>query len=61
MTFPVEAGPYDTLDVWLEDSANIGISFGVGNSYLLAQGAERLLDKEEFKGQQLLDPYGKKF
>ena len=44
VTFPVEAGPYDTLDVWLEDSANIGISFGVGNSYLSAQGAERLLD-----------------
>ena len=46
----MEAGPSDTLDIWLEGAENIGISFGVGNSYVSAIGAERLLDVEEFKG-----------
>ena len=50
VSFPVEAGPSDTLDVWLEDAQNVGISFGVGNSYVSAIGAERLLDEADFKG-----------
>ena len=61
MTFPIEAGPFDTLDVWLEEFENIAIAFGVGNSYVSAQGAERLLEPEAFKGNQLLEPWGKKF
>ena len=51
MTFPVIAGPSDTLEIWLEETRNIGITFGVGNSYVSAIGAERLLEPENFKDQ----------
>lgn len=59
--FPIDAGFSDTISISFVGTDNIGISFGVGNSFTTAQGGESLLDPEEFDGKQLLDPADKQF
>ena len=56
VTFPVSAGPTDILTVWFSDIHKTGVAFGVGLTYDTAIGAESILDKEEFKGLELLEP-----
>ena len=61
MKFPIDAGFSDTNLISFVGTENIGISFGVGNSFTTAMGGESLLDPEEFDGKQLLDPSDKQF